>query len=76
MNRSKVNLLDLYTSGLFCYTDTNSHRVNIRGDKYAMMLLAEVAEQAKVELSALSSFHRSYVLVILAYLFVAWSLRG
>ncbi|CAM0950567.1 unnamed protein product [Alopecurus aequalis] len=27
------------------------HRVDIRGDKYAMMLLAEVAEQAKVELS-------------------------
>ena len=29
----------------------NFHQVDIRADKYAMMLLAEAADQAKVELS-------------------------
>lgn len=39
-------LLDYFVTQI-----TNSHRVDIRGDKYAMMLLAEAAEQAKVELT-------------------------
>lgn len=63
----------------------NFHQVDIRADKYAMMLLAEAAEQAKVELSTqhevsqfqrLTSSHRLNVLVILVSLFLAQSSRG
>uniref|UniRef100_A0ACD5ZGE6 Uncharacterized protein n=2 Tax=Avena sativa TaxID=4498 RepID=A0ACD5ZGE6_AVESA len=39
-------LLDYFVTQI-----TNSHGVDVRGDKYAMMLLAEATEQAKVELS-------------------------
>ncbi|TVU36519.1 hypothetical protein EJB05_18456, partial [Eragrostis curvula] len=35
---------------------TQLHSVDIRGDKYAMMMLTEVAEQSKVELSYKSEF--------------------
>jgi molecular chaperone DnaK (HSP70) len=50
MNRSKVNLLDNILLDYFVTQITNSLGVDIGGDKYVMILLVEVVEQAKLEL--------------------------